>query len=188
MNRLILDSTSTAQWHRLVKEAQAACDTRLDEHGESYLVFLLMRYLRNRELLRRAMGVGYLHALQTSGRLQGERLRDVGDQCLMLSGLFPGQAVRRRVRSDYFVALGRSAYDEAQRTAPPALGDLYASLAEHFIELRDVLQAMRADPDDNATSLDKALRRMERTAAAEPGTGLTKGGRIPGQDSGQFRH
>ncbi len=183
MTKLILDSTSTAQWHRLVTEAQACTAQQLDEQSESYLVFLLMRYLRSRELLRRVMALGYLHAMESSGRVQEERLRDVGDQCLMLAGLFPGQARRRRVGSDYFVDLGRSAYSQVQRNAAGGIGELYGTLAAQFLDLRDVLRALRAVPEPEGETLEAALRRMEQTASREPGTAWTPAGKIPGTAS-----
>ncbi|MEX0870826.1 MAG: hypothetical protein WDZ65_03350, partial [Aquisalimonadaceae bacterium] len=150
MSDLILETSSTAQWHRLITEAESHCGTHLDEDAESYLVFLLMRYLRRPDLLRRVMAMGYLQAMLADGHLREERLRDVGDECLILTGLFPGQARRRRVNLGYFIDIGRGAYGHLGESAGTAIAPLYLMLADAFRDLMDVLNAMRAEH----TSLD----------------------------------
>ena len=187
MSKLILDPTSTAQWHRLVTDAQALSARQLDENSESYLVFLLMRYLRSDDLLRRVVALGYLRALQASGRVQSERLRDVGDQCLMLAGLFPGQARRRRVDPDYFVALGRSAYDEVHRNARGGVSELYGILAEQFLDLRDVLLALRGSAVDVAGIAEAALSCGDERASRATASPAAGEGRIPAPHSSR-RH
>jgi hypothetical protein len=148
MAQLITGNGPTDPWYRLVIDAEQAASHYLPEATESYLVFLLMRYLRRPDLIRRVMAMTYLRAMLSTGRLQQERLQDVGDQCLMLAGLFPGQAERRRVQLDYFVELGRGAYyQRAVSDATPA-ESVYASLADSFPELMRVLQAIRRrEPD-----------------------------------------
>ena len=106
MKQLILDSTALAQWQSLVQEAQSACDRSLDESLESYLVFLLMRFTDKPLCISRIMAEEYLAAQSLSGEQRVERLRDVGDHCLLFSGLFPQLAERRLVRNSYFVNLG----------------------------------------------------------------------------------
>ncbi|MCC5858882.1 MAG: hypothetical protein JJT90_12045 [Ectothiorhodospiraceae bacterium] len=153
MVNLITGAGETDSWYRLVMEAEQTAQRYLPEETESYLVFLLMRYQRRPDLVRRVMAMTYLRAMLSSGRVQQERLQDVGDQCLMLAGLFPGQAARRRVRVDYFVELGRGAY--YRRAAGDADPDdsVYASLAQHFPDLMRVLQAIRQQRPDQHPEL-----------------------------------
>lgn len=143
MPELILETTSTAQWHRLITEAAEHSGTHLTEDAESYLVFLLMRYLRRPDLIRRVMAMGYLRAMLADRHLREERLRDVGDECLILAGLFPGQAARRRVKLTYFVDLGRGAYGHLGESSVVPDASLYMLLAEIFPDLMDVLNAVR---------------------------------------------
>jgi len=159
MTALILDASSTAQWHRLVTDAEAHCGTTLDESTESYLVFLLMRYLRRPDLLRRVMAVGYLKAMLAEGRVREQRLRNVGDQCLILAGLFPGQAERRRVEVGYFVDLGRGAYGQLGQLDQSA-GSLYRMLSELFLDLMDILHALRAQDRQMDALLKDAAERF----------------------------
>lgn len=141
--RKILDQPGNmSQWQALVVEAEALCGVQLDEELESYLVFTLMRYLRRPDMVQRILALDFLEAFQQSHPQRNETLRDVGDQCLLFSGLFPRRAERRRVRVSYYVDLGRSAYqnlaDNLTKTA-----HLFAHLAEEFIAAMDTLQAIR---------------------------------------------
>ena len=112
MSRLILEPTPQAQWQSLLHEAQSACHRHLDESLESYLVFLLMRFTDRPDSLARVMAEDYLRSQALSGEQRAEHLREVGDHCLLFSGLFPQQAERRLVRISYFVNIGRTSYQQ----------------------------------------------------------------------------
>jgi hypothetical protein len=143
MTSLVLQPTDTAQWHALVSDAQHACQQHLDEPLESYLVFMLMRFTERADLLARAMALEFLDAQTEAGFHQPDRLRDVGDKCLLFSGFFPQIAEKRLVRVSYFVSLGRSAYHQLAARVDRSSNSLYAQLAEAFVLVMDVLQAMR---------------------------------------------
>jgi len=142
MRRILDQPGNISQWQALVAEAEALSGVQLGEELESYLVFTLMRYLRRPEMVQRILALDFLEAFQRSHPQRNEALRDVGDQCLLFSGLFPRRAERRRVRVSYYVKLGRSAYqtlaDSLSKTT-----DLFALLAEEFIAAMDTLQAIR---------------------------------------------
>lgn len=142
MKSLVLQPTDVAQWHALVSEAQAASQQNLDEALESYLVFMLMRFTGQADIARRVMALEFLEAQQESGH-RPNKLRDVGDQCLLFSGFFPQLAERRLVRVSYFVRIGRTAYDQLASLVDCQSDRLYARLAEAFVAIMDVLQAMR---------------------------------------------
>jgi hypothetical protein len=63
MSTLVLQPTSTAQWHKLVREAENAADHQLQEDLESYLVFLLMRFVNNPAIVSKIMAMEYLDGL-----------------------------------------------------------------------------------------------------------------------------
>lgn len=62
--------------------------------------------------------------LQTKSR--SERLKDIGDHCLLFAGLFPQHAERRQVRLGHMVELGQNAYHQLHESAPFEAGGLYA--------------------------------------------------------------
>jgi len=144
MANLVIQPTSTAQWHALVNEAETASHQHLDEEMQSYLVFLLMRFSHNPSLLAKALGIEFLESLLVEGQYRQTRLQDVGDQCLLVTGLFPGQVQKRLVEEQYFVAIGRSAYSTLASGAMQATAQMFVHLAECFVNLMEVLQAMRS--------------------------------------------
>lgn len=103
---------------------------------------MLMRFTERADLVARAMALEFLDA-QTEGSQQPDLLRDVGDKCLLFSGLFPQLAERRLVRVSYFVRLGRSAYTQLATLVDRETDPLYARLAGAFVPVMDVLQTMR---------------------------------------------
>lgn len=145
MTTLLLQPTSTAEWHALVNEAEVNCHLELGEDLESYLVFLLMRFAGKPELTQGIMALEFLDALHKHGHSRSEQLRDVGDKCLLFAGLFPGLAKRRRLQINYFIDLGRNAYYVLSSVGPHEFTDLYAQLSEEFSSMREVLLAMRID-------------------------------------------
>lgn len=162
MSELILEPTAKAAWYRLIRDAEQRACRDLDEAKESYLVFLLMRYLRRPELVRAVLAMNFLRAANAQGRSRNEAMQEVGDQCLIFAGLFPEQASRRRVQISYFVNLGRSAYDAAAESASLGYARLYSELAEAFVPLADVLAAVRVEQEQ---PLFDALQAAEHWAA-----------------------
>ncbi|OOG20607.1 hypothetical protein B1C78_17205, partial [Thioalkalivibrio denitrificans] len=129
---------------RLVQEAAQRLEVDLEESLESYLVLLMMRFTEDAEAGHRIMALDYLRGLRQAPRAQAVALRDVGDHCLLCSGLFTQRARRRRVSVSYFVDLGRSAYQQvAERQPGSSLSELFDALAHGFVRLSDVLRAMR---------------------------------------------
>lgn len=143
MSDLVVHPTSTAQWHALVSEAESASGCILKEDLESYLVFLLMRFANQPHMLARVLAMDYLNGLSASDRHRREKLQEVGDHCLLFSGLFPQQAERRMVKISYFVDLGRVAYSQTAELTTNQMASVYADLAREFVSLMDILQTMR---------------------------------------------
>jgi len=140
---LILEPTATAQWHHLLRQAEDKYGHHLDETMESYLVFALMRFMQDQSLASTAIALDYLGTKELSASLRDAQLRDIGDQCLILTGLFPKRAERRLVRVGYYVDIGRSAYSHLSSTIQHAGAELYEQLAEAFVLLMDILQTIR---------------------------------------------
>ncbi len=111
---------------------------------QSYLVFLLMRFTEQPQLAASVLALEYLQSMHTLGHAGRDQLRNVGDKCLLYSGLFPQRAERRRVKVSYFVDLGRSAYQLLSERLEHSAAIMYQRLAGTFIPLMDVLQAMRS--------------------------------------------
>lgn len=139
---LLINETSLMLWHEVIKTAEDRCSIVLNDDLETYLISLLMRYSNKPEVAQQIFANDYLEAMQRRDRLRSVSLKNVGDQCLLYAGLFPGQAEKRHVKITYFVDLGRTAYAAISKTA----NDLYWILAMEFVALMDVLQSIRETP------------------------------------------
>lgn len=139
----LLYASATALWQGLIREGEQRRHLALGEELEAYLVFALMRHLGDGQLVGRTMAEEYLRAHERP--LRPDRLRDVGDRCLLIAGLFPRLARRRRVNTSYYVDLGRGAYASAAQRAPNIERSLFDRLTEAFVSLVAVLQAIRPD-------------------------------------------
>lgn len=159
MQQILLAPTPMAHWQSLVREAEDSASCRLSEDCESYLVFLLMRFLSRPEMASNVMALDYLNCQLKAGAQRTNGLRDVGDQCLLISGFYPKRARRRHVRIAYFVNIGRSAYSELASTLANGLASCYQQLEHDFVKLMDVLHAVR--------EMDKATPVLDGIEAIE---------------------
>ncbi len=144
MQALVLNPTQVAQWHALIDEAQKSTHHDLGEELESYLVFLLIRFTTQPDLANRILALDYLESMQQHGKRRINALKNVGDHCLLFSGLFPQRAKHRQVKLSYFINLGRSAYQELSNNTRPSTTSLFNALSLHFIALMDTLHSIRA--------------------------------------------
>lgn len=157
------------EWYDFVREAQDASHSAVDEDLESYLVYLLLRFMDQPELADQALGSAYLAALSHPIMGRSMMLRNVGDQCLLFSGLYPERATHRCVRVGYFVDIGKRSYLGAAEELRHEinLSKLYNRLCMHFVSLMDVLQSMRnLGAEDQRLSLQKAMEIWEDTGSS----------------------
>jgi len=143
MEKLIVHPSSTSEWQALITDASNSCSISLTEEIESYLVFLLMRYTKSPDIANSVVALEFLNSTNQLGKQKSESLRDVGDRCLLFSGLFPGRAKKRRIKISYFVKIGQSAYCSLSEQPSSSLAELYSKLSEQFIPMMDILHSTR---------------------------------------------
>jgi hypothetical protein len=149
-----------ALWHDLVRDGEQHAGLALGETVQSYLVFVLMRYLRDQALAAHVLALDWLAAAEHTGRARADALRDVGDRCLLIAGRFPALAQRRRVSAGYFATLGCGAYHGVAESARDGHAALFAELARAFDAMVRVLTAL---PDRNAAPALPEWARIETT-------------------------
>ncbi|WP_045737511.1 hypothetical protein [Xanthomonas sp. MUS 060] len=142
MHESFRQGAPAALWQALVQEAAQRLGRPLDVSREHYLVFVLLRYQRDAQLLARTQALAWLHAQEQVGGARADALREVGDSCLLIAGLFPGLAARRRVSVDYFIDLGRGAYHAVAETRASD-AELFEQLARSYRDLVVTLGALR---------------------------------------------
>lgn len=130
-------------WQALVHEAGQRTHVVLDDTRESYLVFVLLRYQGDARLLARTQALEWLQAQDQPGSLRADALRDVGDRCLLIAGLYPGLAVRRRVSANYFIEMGSGAYADVAVASRNSYAALFEQLARSYRDLVRTLRALR---------------------------------------------
>ena len=138
-------ANSLVLWEEVVKEAEKDCAVKLEHELEAYLTSLLFHYTDKPAALSGVLATSFLKALQSTPHQRDYSLQQVGDQCLLLTGLFPRAANRRCVRIRYFVDLGQTAYSAISKAN--GLNGLYRDLSVQFVLLMDILQSIRQFPD-----------------------------------------
>lgn len=131
-----------ALWQELVRDGEQHAGVELGESVQSYLVFVLMRYLRDGALAAHVLALDWLAAAEHTGHARADALRDVGDRCLLIAGRYPRLAERRHVSADYFSNLGCGAYHGVAESARDGYAALFAELACAFGSMVRVLDAL----------------------------------------------
>lgn len=162
-----IETSTTACWQSLVKEALSKTSYTLTEDLESYLIFLLIRFTRDSTFVNSTLALDYLESNNLTGTMQQKHLRDLGDKCLIFAGFYPEQAHKKLVSLDYFVSIGRGAYDQiAEITAPTGnfkgLQQLFSELSVNFVNLLDTLHQVRALDKTHQWLLDEILHYEKR--------------------------
>ena len=169
MSHFIHRGAPAELWQALIREASKRTGCFLDEYRESYLVFVLLQRQRDSYFLRRTQALSWFHAHERVGSERMQTLRDIGDECLLISGLFPGLAHRRRVAVDYYVELGQSAYSAvAQLRASDSA--LFQMLAASYDELVRTLRALR--PQTSSVSFSNLNSTCPTLRVASRSSGL----------------
>ena len=129
-------------WQELVHDGERHAGVELGESVQSYLVFVLMRYLRDGALAAHVLALDWLDASERTGQARADALRDVGDRCLLIAGRFPRLAEKRHVGPAYFSNLGCGAYLGVAEAARAGYSALFAELARAFDAMVSVLDAL----------------------------------------------
>ena len=160
----------TAQWHKLITDAQLESGVQLDLPIESYLVHTLINYTQRPEIAARIFAIDYLLAQHEQGRTRNLQLREIADQCLLYAGLFPQHSKRRNVSVSYYVDIGRGAYSDLSQE-DNAWSDIFAELSDNFVTLMDTLLAIHHldsnEPDDYILDPILALKTWQQTQSKQ---------------------
>ena len=149
--------TPQAEWYQAIQQAQAAAGYSYSADVQHYLILTLDHFTRGDHLSNKAVAIEFLECTQLNASHNVRHLRCVGDQCLLLSGLFPDSAHKKNVSLDYFINIGREAY-RIIAGSPASLSldpTLFGNLSTHFIGLMDILHHIRtAQPNNGIINFD----------------------------------
>ena len=71
------------------------------------------------------------------------KLQDIGDTCLIFTGFYPGIAHRRNVSDNYYIDIGKTAYDTLSINQKDSSGEVYKLLCQQFVPITNVLKGMQ---------------------------------------------
>ncbi len=152
---------------------------------EFYLVQLLATYA-NQPIDDGPLALKLLEARDCPGPARRERLRQVGDTSLFVSGFWSDSFAHRTVDIDYYMGLGGSAYSQLTHisegwTRDP-YEDVYETLAEDFPRFVDVLTTVshRMLPEPGPQDILKLYERWTKTHSRWAAKRLAALGVVPG--------
>ena len=131
---------------------------------EFYLVRLLLDFARTPPD-DEALAIKMCEGLQALPGPRAQKLRQVGDTSLFVSGFFPDSLNRSMVDVDYYIGMGEIAYGHLSRMLRPkagALHDVFLELSDKFERFVRVLSEVSQDADDPTGSSVSVLRLYEK--------------------------
>jgi hypothetical protein len=179
----ILRSESPTEFFRdLVETAMQNQHVSAHELTSFYVVNLLTGFVHGdvRADDGEPLGTRLARALQTAGVAQRDRLRQVGDRSLFISGFFSDSLNRSLVDVDYYIQLGECAYRSLARNGDRTLGDVFDELSDKFTTFVDVLGEVseRTSLSSNADVL-RLYEKWLRTRSRRSGDLLAARGIVP---------
>ena len=122
-----------ASWE-IVMAAEGKTQTMLDEELEAYLVQMMARNFRNKDMPPDII------CLELARARHSQDYRNIGDGCLFVDAWKIRPA--RLVAKDYYRNMGQTAYGYAALTSRPA-DALFQKLSKNFMSLSRVLAGVR---------------------------------------------
>lgn len=136
-----------ALFDALVREGEERAHVTLPHQLHALLVGCLTEYLRDPSIVSEVLAINLMRALEEEGTYGGLLQKRIGDEALLLAGLFPARSKRLNVSPEYFRFMGASAYTSyAARlfsTGRIDSGRIYTYAAQYFALLAHVLAGTR---------------------------------------------
>jgi hypothetical protein len=144
-SKIIIEPSNNAHWYELIKAAHDKSGYCFDDDIENYLMLTLQKFLRNNRLADETIALRMLESFSTAKDNDPDFLRDIGDECLIISGLFPARAIKRNVSLEYYIHSGQSAYQHFASNKDTSCTNpmLFQNLSKHFVGLLDILHLTR---------------------------------------------
>jgi hypothetical protein len=167
----------------------------VDEHTSWYVVNLLTLYSRSEALFDAGengpeltpVALVLADAVDRSQEDVNRALRRVGDQSLFIAGFLGEGLSRRLVDVDYYISMGGSAYatlssNTRLSTQGVALKQVFAELADKFLDFVDVLTDLRSEALSDEQDLLRLYETWTRTGSERSARLLRDRGIEPVED------
>lgn len=127
MKDLYVDAFRTA-----VEETKSLTGFELPEELEVYIVMLLANYVNKPDFLPHKSFIETYLILKDS-----RSAKDLGDTCLIVTGVFPSYGSKYNLDYKYFESIGISSYEKAAQTLNY---QTFALLSQHFSYVRNFIE------------------------------------------------
>ncbi len=137
--------TAEAEWYSLIQQALDASGYHIADNIENYLMLTLNHYTTVNSFTTTVIALDYLQHANLESTHDLVNMRQIGDQSLLLAGLFPQRLSKKNISLDYMKMMGQQAYYLISVVGVSARYDspLYYALYEHFEKLMRILDQMR---------------------------------------------
>jgi hypothetical protein len=175
-------------FHGAVSGAVASLRAEVSEHAQIYLAQLLGKFMSTENLypveadgkasetLAEQLG----HALaEEQAAARAQRLKQLGDFSLYISGFFTHSLTRKLVDVDYYIGMGEAAYENVARLEKKSKAELFFELAKKFPQFVDILAQISEETGfnpDNHQDLIRAYDLWEKTGSERLKKQLAKAG------------
>jgi len=194
---LIFDSDQ--YFHAIVSQAFQERRVETYPHVKTYIVDVLKHYLLTENLYdqqdssgkktRKTLAEMLLKANQAGQKERFEQLKKLGDSSLYISGFFSDSFQRKIIDIDYYVDMGRMAYDSLSiNVDEDTFSKLYKEISLKFMALVDVLSLI--SQRSKMMDQENVLRMMDlysKTGSSLAEENLNEKGVFTRLDKGQLK-
>ena len=192
-NHVVLSNNLGEFFKAEVGTARSSLGVHLSDMTEFYVVNLLCTFSRvdkSPQFGEEPLAFLYKRALEAHVGERVQRLKELGDTSLYLSGFFADFVDDSLVDVDYYVTMGGHAYNDLSRMMGKhpqgeTFASLYKQLAFRFTDLVDVLNEVAESTREhvsNNTDLLKLYDRFARTKSKRLSRALHERGLVPCED------
>lgn len=123
----------TAHWHALIGKAEYLTHHLLPHGIEDYLVRLFLRF--EQEDIQDSRKISDSSQFASSE----EKLRRLGDQCLLLCGFYPQASQEYGIALGEFISMGSEAYTKLSSVVVSEDEMIYEYLASNFTQISELI-------------------------------------------------
>jgi len=164
-----------SEFYEIVSEKEKAAEIDLSDYSKLYLLNLLKGLVEKNDFFYKeligddALGEAYMRALTLELLTKVQKIKAVGDLCLIYSGLFPDRLNKKLVDIDYFIKLGKLSFYTLHKiytnmNSISDLKNLYLSVYTDFVKIVAVLiEIAKSFKLIDETNLLKVYERWQKT-------------------------
>jgi hypothetical protein len=138
--------TRLCLWNDIFKLAEKKAGFNFDESLKHYLTVTLDFFTTQPHISQHIISMDFLIHSNAESSFDLKCLRDTGDRCLILSGLFPNFIKHKNISSSHIINIGRQAYGiiSSSRNYTMFNHALFEKLRDNFPSLSKTLTHIRS--------------------------------------------